>query len=175
MLGYHYCTGPRVSPPTDNRQVHPLLHLCLEPWIFSSRLLGWWPNPCDSWVVQPADIVFPMGLQSFSTSLVLLPAPPPGSLNSIWWLDLSIYICIGQFLEEPSILLSYITTWPQFPSPPFLQVLPTSPLSQISPPLFPFKNRQSFQSCQPSMRYQVARRLGNSPHIKAEWGNPVGI
>jgi hypothetical protein len=35
---YHAFTGPRASPPTDDWQDQPLLHMQLEPCV----LLGWW-------------------------------------------------------------------------------------------------------------------------------------
>ena len=41
-------------------------------------------------------------------------------------------------------------------------------------PLFLFRKWQDSQGYQPNMSYQVAIRLGTSPHIKAGQGNPVG-
>jgi len=38
-----------------------------------------------------------MGLQHPSATGILLPAPPPGLVSSVWWLD----ICIRQLLAEP--------------------------------------------------------------------------
>lgn len=66
------------------------------------------------------------------------------------------------------ILLLYITSQSKFTLPPFLQVFTTtsSPLPQITPPLFLFRKGQASQG------YQT-RRI-TSPHIKVGWGNPVG-
>ena len=33
--------GPRVSPPIDAQQGHPLLHMRLEPWVPPCVLFGW--------------------------------------------------------------------------------------------------------------------------------------
>ena len=101
MLGHQTSTGPRASPLTDVRQSHPLLLKYLEPWIAPYTLFGWWSSPWEHWVVWPANVLLPMGLQSPSDPPVLLPAPPPGSLSSVWWLAPSIPICIGQLLAEP--------------------------------------------------------------------------
>ena len=73
----------RASPPIAVRQGHPLLHMYLEPWLPPCTLLGWWSSPWEHWVIWPADVVLPMGLQTPSTPPVLLPAPPPGSLSSV--------------------------------------------------------------------------------------------
>lgn len=72
------------------------------------------------------------------------------------------------------ILLLYITSQPKFTLPPFLQVFTTtsSPLSQITPPLFLFRKGHVSQGYQPNTAYQT-RRI-TSPHIKVGWGNPVG-
>jgi hypothetical protein len=87
-------------------QCHPLLHMYLEPWIPPVTLLCWWSRLWENWVVRSAYVVLPMGLQSPSTPPVLLSAPPPGSLSSVWWLAPSIHICIAQllaglFMETP--------------------------------------------------------------------------
>jgi hypothetical protein len=80
MLGHQTSTGPRTSHLIDVRQDHPLLHMYLEPWIHPCTLLGWWSSPWMHWVVQPADIVFPMWLQPPSTTPS---SPPPGSQLSL--------------------------------------------------------------------------------------------
>jgi hypothetical protein len=84
MLGHQISTRSRASSPIDVRQGH-LLYMYLEPWIPLCTLLGWWSRPWEHWMIQPADVVLPMGLQSPSTPLVLPPAPPPGSPSSVWW------------------------------------------------------------------------------------------
>ena len=42
-----------------------------------------------------------MWLQSPSVPPVLLPAHPPRALSRVWWLALSIHICIGLVLAKP--------------------------------------------------------------------------
>jgi hypothetical protein len=46
-LGRQALTGPRASPPTDNLQSHPLLHMRLEPWVPLWVLFGWWFSPLE--------------------------------------------------------------------------------------------------------------------------------
>jgi hypothetical protein len=48
-LGHSVFTGPRVSPPIDVRQGHPLLHMQLESWIPLCVLFGWWFSPWELW------------------------------------------------------------------------------------------------------------------------------
>jgi hypothetical protein len=55
----------------------------LEPWIPPCKFLGWWSSPLKHWVVCPANIVAPMGLQSPYVPLVFLTAPPPDSPTSL--------------------------------------------------------------------------------------------
>jgi hypothetical protein len=74
MLGHQTLTGPKATPPIDVRQGHPLLPMYVEPWIPPCTLLGWWSGPWEHWLVQPAYVILPMGLQSLSTPPVLLPA-----------------------------------------------------------------------------------------------------
>ena len=45
-------------------------------------------------------VVLPIGLQTLSAPSVLSLPLPLGSLNSVWWLAVSIYVCIGQVLTE---------------------------------------------------------------------------
>jgi hypothetical protein len=85
ILGNQTSQGPRASPLIVVRQGHPQLHIYLEPWIPPGTLLRWWSRLHDNWLVRPAYVVLPLGLQSPSTPLVLPPAPPPGSLSSVWW------------------------------------------------------------------------------------------
>jgi len=63
--GIESCTGPRVSPPIDAWQGHPLLHMWLEPWISSCVLFGWWFSPWELWAVWLVDIVLPTGFLSY--------------------------------------------------------------------------------------------------------------
>lgn len=73
--------GCQASPLIAVKLGHPLLPIYLEPWIPLGILLAWWSSLWEKWVVRSAYVVLPMGLQFFSTPLVLLPAPPPGSLS----------------------------------------------------------------------------------------------
>ena len=75
MLGHQTFTGPRASPPIDDRQGHPLLHMYLEPWIPPCTLLIWWSRLWRHWVVQPG-FAIPSQLLP-----VLPPAQPLGSLS----------------------------------------------------------------------------------------------
>jgi hypothetical protein len=45
------------------QQGYPLLHRYLVPWIPPCTLLGWWSSLWENWVVRPANVVLPMGLQ----------------------------------------------------------------------------------------------------------------
>jgi len=72
-----------LLPLMSVRQGHPLLHMYMEPWIPHSTPLGQWSSPWEHWVVWPANIVLPMGLQLPSAPPVLLTAPPLGSLSSV--------------------------------------------------------------------------------------------
>jgi hypothetical protein len=63
-LGNHAFTGPRASPPIDAQQVHPLLHMQLEPWGPPCILFGWWFSPWKLWGIWLVDIVLLMGLQT---------------------------------------------------------------------------------------------------------------
>jgi hypothetical protein len=80
-----------------------LCYLCI--WSHGSLqvnfLVGGIASGNTDWVVRPAYVVLPMGLQSPSAPLVLSPALPPDSLNSVGRLALSILICIGQLLPGP--------------------------------------------------------------------------
>jgi hypothetical protein len=73
----------------------------VEPWIPPSSLFGWWTSHWEHRVVWLVDIVLPMGLQTPSIPLVLLPAPPLGSPSSVGWLAPSIHIWVGEVLGEP--------------------------------------------------------------------------
>lgn len=61
-------------------------------------------------------------------------------------------------------------------SPPHCSSRPPSLPHSLRPtlPLFPIRKRQAFQGYQINMAYQVAIRLGTSPHIKTSWVKPVG-
>jgi hypothetical protein len=73
----------------------------LELWIPPCILFGWWFSPWELCVVQLVDIaVLPMGLQSSSAPSVLPLTFPLGSLDSVWLLAVTIWICISQVLAE---------------------------------------------------------------------------
>jgi hypothetical protein len=75
-----------IKPPQDQVPSLPLKSdkailsyiYVSEPWVPPCTLLGWCFSLWEHWVVRPADIVLPMGLQSPSAPPVLTPAPPPG-------------------------------------------------------------------------------------------------
>jgi len=46
-LGHWAFTGSRAFPPTDARQVHPLVHMWLEPWVSPCVLFGWRLRPWE--------------------------------------------------------------------------------------------------------------------------------
>ena len=94
-------TGIHLSPEIWQTCIKRM-RMYLEQKIPLGTLLGWWSSLWENWVVRPAYVVLPVRLQSPSAPPVLLPAPPPGSLSSVWWLAPSICICIGQLLAEPS-------------------------------------------------------------------------
>ena len=65
-------------------------------------LLGWWHSAWEFWEVWlVAIVVLPLGLQTPSAPSVLPLTPPLGTLHSLQWLALSIYLCICQALAEP--------------------------------------------------------------------------
>jgi len=99
ILGHWAFTGPRVSPLIDVPQVHPLLHMQLEPWVPPCVLFGWWFSSWGYWLVHI--VVPPMGQQTPSAPLVLSLAPPLGTLCSVQWMDVSNHFCICQALAEP--------------------------------------------------------------------------
>jgi hypothetical protein len=49
ILGHRAFTEPRTSPPIDDRQGHPLLHMQLKPWVPPCVLFGWWFSPWELW------------------------------------------------------------------------------------------------------------------------------
>ena len=94
--------SPTHPPTSTSQQSHPLLHMQLEPWIPPRVLFSWWFSPWELlgvWLVD--NVVLPMALQTPSAPTVLPLTPLLGSLCSVWWLALSITICIGQTLAEP--------------------------------------------------------------------------
>jgi hypothetical protein len=91
-----------LSSPIEARPGRPLLHMCP----------GCQTSPCMILVggsvsgsslgygfVETAGL--PMGSLSLSASSILLLIQPQGSLTSIQWLGLSIYICLSQLLVGP--------------------------------------------------------------------------
>jgi hypothetical protein len=48
-LGHWALTGPRASPPTDDQQDYPLLHMSLEPWSPQCIHFGWSFSPWELW------------------------------------------------------------------------------------------------------------------------------
>jgi hypothetical protein len=101
ILGHRTFTGPRASPPIDDRLGHPLLYMQLEPWVPPCVFFGWWFSARELkgyWLVHI--VVPPIGLQTPSTPWVLSLAPSLGTLCSIQWMAVSIHFCICQTLAE---------------------------------------------------------------------------
>jgi hypothetical protein len=48
-LGHRAFTGPRASPPTDDRLGHSLLHKQLEPWVPPCVFFCWWFSHRELW------------------------------------------------------------------------------------------------------------------------------
>jgi hypothetical protein len=64
-LGHQAFTGPRTSPPIDDRLGHPLLYMQLEPWVPLCVVFGWWFSPWELSGYRLVHIVVPpMGLQT---------------------------------------------------------------------------------------------------------------
>ena len=102
VLGHRTFTGPRASPPIDDRLGHPLLHMKLEPQVPPCVFFDWWFSPKELWGYWLVHIVVPpMGLQTPSAPWVLSLAPSLGTLCSIQWMAVSIHFCICQALAEP--------------------------------------------------------------------------
>jgi hypothetical protein len=69
-LGHWAFTGPRTSPPIDDRLGHPLLHMQLEPWVPPCVIFGWWFSSWELWEYWLVHIVVPpMRLQTPSAHL----------------------------------------------------------------------------------------------------------
>jgi hypothetical protein len=81
ILGHRTFTGPRASPPIDDRLVHPLLHIQLEPQISPCVFFDWWFSSKELWgywlvhiVVPPRPLQLPGYFSSsFIGNPVLLP------------------------------------------------------------------------------------------------------
>ena len=102
ILGHRTFTGPRASPPIDDRLGHPLLHIYLEPQVPPCVFFDWWYSSKEFWGcwLVHNDVPF-MGLQSPSAPWILSLAPSLGILCSIQWMTVSIHFYICQALAEP--------------------------------------------------------------------------
>jgi hypothetical protein len=81
-------------------------------------LLGWWSSPWKQWVVRPADVILPMGLQSTSAAPVPLAAPPWGSWSQYdGWLQASTSTLVSCCPDLPrsshTRFLSASASWQQ--------------------------------------------------------------
>ena len=93
-LYWGFFTGPRASPPIDDRLGHPLLHMQLEPHVPPCVFFGWWFSPRELWKYWLVHIVVPpMELQTPAAPWILSLAPSLGTLCSIQWMALSIHFC----------------------------------------------------------------------------------
>jgi hypothetical protein len=83
ILAHRTFTGPRASPPTDDRLGHPLLHMQLEPHVPPCVFFDQWFSLKELWGYWLVNIdVPPMGLQTPSALWVLSLAPSLGTLCS---------------------------------------------------------------------------------------------
>ena len=100
-LGHRTFTGPRPSPPIDDRLAHPLLHMHLESWVQPCVFSDWWFSPREFWGLGLVHIVvLPMGRQNSSAPWVLSQTPSLGTLCSVQWIAVSIHFCICQAVAE---------------------------------------------------------------------------
>ena len=101
-LGHWAFTGPRTSPPIDDWQGHPLLHMPLEPWVPPCVFCGWWFSTREFWGYWLVHIIVHlMGLLSPSDPTVFSLDPPLGTLCSAQWMSVSLHLCIFQTLADP--------------------------------------------------------------------------
>jgi hypothetical protein len=49
ILGHRTFTGPRASPPIDDRLGHPQLHIHLEPHVPPCIFFDWWFSSKELW------------------------------------------------------------------------------------------------------------------------------
>jgi hypothetical protein len=102
ILEHRAFTGPRTSPPIDDRLGHPLLHMQLEPWVLLCVFFDWrfsLRKLCGYWLVHI--VVPPRGMQTPSAPWVLSLAPLLEALCSIQWMAVSIHFYTSQALAEP--------------------------------------------------------------------------
>jgi hypothetical protein len=94
-------SGPRVAPPIDVQQDHPLPYMQQEPWVPPCVLYHWWSSPQKLQKVWQIDTVAsPMGLQTSSNPLVLSSTPPLRIPQSVQCVAVRIRLCICQALVE---------------------------------------------------------------------------
>jgi hypothetical protein len=102
ILGHRTFTGPRASPPIDDRLGHPLLHMQLEPRVPPCVFFDWWFSPRELWEYWLGHIVVPpMGLQTHSAPWALSLVSSLETLCYVQWMTVSIHFCICQSLAEP--------------------------------------------------------------------------
>jgi hypothetical protein len=101
LLGHRIFTGPRASPPTDDRLGHPLLHMQLELRVPPCVFFDWWFSSREFWGYWLVHIVVPlMGLQTPSAPWVFSLAPSLGTTCSVRWMTVNIHFCVSQALAE---------------------------------------------------------------------------
>jgi hypothetical protein len=65
ILEHRTFTGPRTSPPTDDKLSHPQLHIQLEPHVPPYVFFDWWFSSKELWSYWLVhSVVPPMGLQT---------------------------------------------------------------------------------------------------------------
>jgi len=156
ILRHRAFTGPRTSPPIDDRLGHPLLHMQLQPWVPPCVFFDWWFSPWELWRYWLVHIVvLPMGLQTPSAPWVLSLAPSLGTLCSVQWMAVSIHLCICQALAEPRICIFLYTVnvwqhnqcpWSYFPVK-VQDFIPLDCLISVDPMIMKENGDFSFELC----------------------------
>ena len=92
-LEHRSFTGTGASPPIDDQQGHPLLHMLLEPCVPPCVFFGWWFSSWELWGYWLVHIVvLPMGLQTPSAPWIVSLVSLLGTLCSVQRLAESIHL-----------------------------------------------------------------------------------
>ena len=101
-LGHWAFTGPRASSHIDDQQVHPLLHMQLEPWIPLCVLFGLCSSPWELWGVWMVDIILPMDMKTPPVPSVLPLTTPLGAQCLVKCLATSICFVLVRLQQSLS-------------------------------------------------------------------------
>jgi hypothetical protein len=148
----------RASPPIDDQQGHPLLHLWLEPWVTPCVLFGWWFSSFElgggGWLVGIVVLLTELQTPSAPSILSLTPHWGPHAQSMIGCEHLPLYWSGSgrasqdpvskHFLASPIVSGFGVYIWDGSPGEavsgwPFLQSAPH--FVYVFPPvtiLFPF-------------------------------------